>query len=359
MKKFLKHLLKTLLIIVILLVIAAGAGLTFLTIREYKPEDTESIENYGTATEELAPGDTLTVLTYNIGYGANDADHDFFMDGGETVTTESAENISNNIDGIISTVYSTNADVNFLQEVDIDSKRSYNIDEASQIANSFSQSKYAFANNFLCDYIPYPFPENIGKVDSGIMTISPYETESVERIALTSPFSWPVRTCQLKRCLLVERVPLTDSTKQLVLVNLHLEAYDSGEGKIEQYKELCNFIQLEYAKGNYVIAGGDFNAVLPSVDSSKYPLTITDCFEPATLTADLLTGGWKYCTDDSTPTSRLLNEPYDPDSENTQYYVIDGFITSPNTLVESVLTIDTGFVYSDHNPVVAKIQLVK
>lgn len=355
MKKFLK----ILLVIIILLIIAAAAGLIFLTVNEYKPEDVESIENFGTATKQLTPGDTVTVLTYNIGYGANDAQHDFFMDGGQTVTTESADNINDNIDGIISAVYAANADVNFLQEVDIDSKRSYNIDEANLLANAFPESKYAFANNFLCEYIPYPFPSNIGKVNSGIMTISPFETSSVERISLTTPFTWPVRTCQLKRCLLVERVPLTDSTKELVLINLHLEAYDNGEGKVEQYRELCNFMQLEYAKGNYVIAGGDFNATLPSVDLSKYPLEITDCFEPATLTTDMLTGGWKYSTDDSTPTSRLLNEPYDPESENTQYYVIDGFISSPNTIVESVLTIDTGFDHSDHNPVTAKIQLVK
>lgn len=355
MKKFLK----ILLVAVILVVAAAGAGLVYLTVNEYNPGETETVDNYGVASKQLTPGDSVTFLTYNIGYGANDADHDFFMDGGETVTTESEDNITNNMNGIIDTVYSANADVVFLQEVDIDSKRSYNIDEANMFANSFTDCRYSFANNFLCDYVPYPFPETIGKVNSGIMTITPYDTSSVERVSLTTPFSWPVRTCQLKRCLLVERIPLQDSNKELVAVNLHLEAYDNGEGKIEQFKELCNFIQLEYAKGNYVIAGGDFNATLPSVDSSKYPLKNTEHFVPASIPNDLLTTGWKYATDDATPTSRLLNEPYDPDSENTQYYVIDGFICSPNVLIENVKTIDTGFDHSDHNPVTAKFTLVK
>lgn len=355
-----KKLLKIILGIVILIVVAACAGVGYLTIREYKPEDVEAIDSYGTTSKEIAPGDSVTVLTYNIGYGANDAQHDFFMDGGKTVTTESADNINTNMEGIISTVYAANADVSFLQEVDIDSKRSYHIDEANLFANSFTNSNYAFANNYLCDYVPYPLNENIGKVNSGLMTISAFETNSIERVSLSSSFSWPVSTCQLKRCLLVERVPLTNSNKELVLVNLHLEAYDNGgEGKMAQFKELCEFIQLEFAKGNYVIAGGDFNATLPSVDSSKYPLTLTENFEPATIPNDLLTGGWKYCTDDTTPTSRLLNEPYDPNSENTQLYVIDGFICSPNTIVESVLTIDTEFKYSDHNPVMVKINLVK
>ena len=56
--------------------------------------------------------------------------------------------------------------------------------------------------------------------------------------------------------------------------------------------------------------------------------------------------------DDSVPTCRLLNQPYNPaDTANTQYYVIDGMIVSPNIKVERAETLDEGFVYSDHNPV--------
>ena len=51
-------------------------------------------------------------------------------------------------------------------------------------------------------------------------------------------------------------------------------------------------------------------------------------------------------------------QPYDPTDEvNTQYYVIDGYIVSPNVTVESVETLDIGFEYSDHNPVGIKVIL--
>ena len=53
------------------------------------------------------------------------------------------------------------------------------------------------------------------------------------------------------------------SDREPVLVNLHLEAYDDGEGKIAQTNQLRDYIEDEYAKGNYVIAGGDFNQVFP------------------------------------------------------------------------------------------------
>ena len=355
MKKFLI----TLLVIVLVIAALAGAGVIYLTVNEYKPEDIENVDIYGTTSKNVSPGDTLTVLTYNIGYGADDDKHDFFMDGGTTVTTESADNITANMQGIIETITAQDADINFIQEVDIDSKRSYSIDEANLISAALPESSIGFATNFLCKYIPYPVTDNVGKINSGILTSNKFNVETAERISLTNGFTWPVSTCQIKRCLLVERVPLVDSGKELVLINLHLDAYDDGEGKEAQYKELCEFMQLEYAKGNYVIAGGDFNGVLPSVDKSKYPLVNTEYFEPATITTSNLSGGWKYCTDDSLPTSRLLNEPYDKTSENTQYYVIDGFICSPNTIVESTKTIDTEFKYSDHNPVVVTVTLVK
>ena len=58
------------------------------------------------------------------------------------------------------------------------------------------------------------------------------------------------------------------------------------------------------------------------------------------------------------PTCRLLNQPYDPsDTAHTQYYVIDGFILSPNVEVKSVSTIDCGFENSDHNPVELVVEL--
>ena len=63
----------------------------------------------------------------------------------------------------------------------------------------------------------------------------------------------------------------------------------------------------------------------------------------------------QYAYDDGVPTCRLLNQPYEPNSSKTQYYVIDGFIVSPNVTVERIETINEGFVYSDHNPVVLEV----
>ena len=69
----------------------------------------------------------------------------------------------------------------------------------------------------------------------------------------------------------------------------------------------------------------------------------------------MLPDGWQFVWDDSTPTCRLLNAPYDPDS--AQHYVIDGFILSPNVSLSAVETMDLGFHASDHNPVLLEAVL--
>ena len=181
--------------------------------------------------------------------------------------------------------------------------------------------------------------------------------DSAERIALPCPFSWPVSTANLKRCLLVTYLPIEGSDKQLVLVNLHLEAYDDGEGKLAQTRQLNEFIQAEYEKGNYVIAGGDFNQIFPG-SLEVYPNTHPELWEPGVLTEDMLPEGFSYAYDLSVPSCRLLNQPYNPaDGENTQHYVIDGFILSPNVRLESAETLDLGFANSDHNPVLIRVVL--
>ena len=177
------------------------------------------------------------------------------------------------------------------------------------------------------------------------------------RISLPVPFKWPVRIGNLKRALLVERLAVAGSDKELVLVNLHLEAYSSGKGRDAQMRQLVDFLKAEYEKGNYCIAGGDFNQSFPGIDSETFRLKNKDSFIPGELSPDMLPAGWQFATDTQTPSSRLNNIPYSGNPETTQLYVIDGYIISPNVERLSVKTADLGFRYSDHNPVEITLSL--
>ena len=167
-------------------------------------------------------------------------------------------------------------------------------------------------------------------------------------LALSRPTLGP-RTANLKRCITVNHVDLGEG-KTLSVINLHLEAYSSDEARVRQISRLNEVMEEEYAKGYYVVAGGDFNQNMPSTEDT-YPVVDGSTWEPGHFDESDLPEGFTCVYDTSTPTCRLLNQPYDSDSAKTQYYVLDAFIVSPNVTVESVETLDEGFAYSDHNPV--------
>lgn len=343
-----KVILKILLGILIAAVAAAALFIGFLTVTEYRPAEVETLTLAGNSTgEKISVGKPIELISWNVGFGTLGKDADFVLDGGGNAPSADKETVEANLQGIKQVLESNeNAAIYLLQEADIDSARSFGID----FRNTLSLAQNAFTLNYSCPFVPFPWPP-FGKINSGLLTTSDYEISLAERISLPCPFSWPLRTANLKRCLLVSYMPLENSDKQLVLINLHLEAYDSGEGKIAQTKVLREFIQKEYEKGNYVIAAGDFNQLFPGTDV-PYPNTHPENWAVGKLEGDSIPAGFRYIADASVPTCRLLNQPYDPeDTVNTQYYVIDGIIVSPNVEVNTVETLDERFVYSDHNPV--------
>ena len=114
----------------------------------------------------------------------------------------------------------------------------------------------------------------------------------------------------------------------------------------------------EYAKGNYVIAGGDFNQRFPG--SETFGLVWEDGWLPGQLDADMLESGWQFVFDDSLPTCRSNARPYndaDAAAHKWQYHVIDGFIISPNIEKLSINVIDKDFENSDHNPIYMTFEL--
>ena len=331
-------------------VLAIAMGFVgYLTITEYRPDAVEPVQVAHAGVQ--TPGESITLMTYNIGYGGLGAQADFFMDGGSGVQPSSKAEVEGNLEGVAQILRENPVDVLFLQEVDLDSKRSYGIDEQAFLQQS-TQMSTAFAYNYNCNYVPYPLP-TIGRVKGGIVTMTHFAVSEAMRVSLPVPFAWPVRMCNLKRCLLVERVALANG-KQLVLVNLHLEAYDDGEGKKQQTQQLMAFLTAEYATGNYVIAGGDFNQTFPQ---NPYPVIDDENWAPGVLEADMLPEGWQFAVDTDAPTCRLLNKPFSGSYDDTQLYILDGFIVSPNVQVDDVSTLDTRFRYTDHNPVKLTVTL--
>jgi endonuclease/exonuclease/phosphatase family metal-dependent hydrolase len=350
-------------IILIFLVLVAGSVIGFLSVDEYDPADIEDLEIEGNSQEMVPTGETIRLMTWNLGYGALGDNADFFMDGGKMVYTADKDRVQQNLDMDIRITEEIAPDILCVQELDRHSDRSYFVDESEYfIENSEAdvfKGVHAFATNFKVALVPLPIPP-IGKVLAGIEVFSRYQISEARRLKLHCPFSWPLRTFNLKRCLEVTRMPVENSDKELVIVNLHLEAYDSGEGKIAQANMLKEVLASEIEKGNYVIAAGDFNQVFSNVDTSNYPV-LEGMWEAGVINVDEFDPDLNFYADETVPSCRSLDRALSTaesrDPADFQYYIIDGIIASSNVKALTAHTQDYSFVSSDHNPVIFEFVL--
>ncbi|MBU0997071.1 MAG: endonuclease [Firmicutes bacterium] len=371
-KKILKILL---LLISVVLVFAIGFVLT-LQVTEYNPEDSIelTIENNLSDVESsyVTLDTTIRVLTFNTGYASLSETEDFVMDGGVKGRMDSLEEVEANIDGITDIMTSSNADIYLLQEVDQISDRSYDTDQYS-IYQDALQMPITIGYNYRVLFVPFPFElgQMMGNVNSGIVTMANYHVDSATRVQLPGSFSWPLRLANLKRCIVVSRFSIQGSDKEFIVINAHLSAYDDGTMRLQEMEAVKSILTEETNQGNYVLLGGDFNQTFPdavevtgSGDSIAYDYhySLKDplYWQAFPMEEDwFLDNGFQFGVDITTPTCRLLNRPLDlVNEDNNQYYVIDGFIVSSNITIELVQTLDEGFQYSDHNPVLIEIRLI-
>lgn len=371
-----KRALKIILVFFIV-VIGLGAGFILtLQIFEYRPADSTvlSVENVAaiSTTNEVPTNTTLKLLTFNTGYASLSQTEDFVMDGGEKGRMDSLEEVETNMSGIASILQDADADFYLLQEVDTNSSRSYETNQYQYYQDILGTSS-VLAYNYRCIFVPFPLSlsQMMGKVNSGIATYTDFTTTSATREQLPGSFSWPLRLANLKRALLITRYPISGSDSELVIINAHMSAYDDGSMRLQETEALQAFMQTEVDAGNYVIVGGDFNQTFPAavdiIQSSNdefiydyyYPLIDSGLWQAPPLSEEwFLDHNFQFGVDITTPTCRLLNHPYDTaDTSNNQYYVIDGFIVSANITIQSVVTLDENFLYSDHNPVVMEVVL--
>ena len=145
-----------------------------------------------------------------------------------------------------------------------------------------------------------------------------------------------------------------------MLFNVHLSAYGgSDEIRAAQMNMLFGDMLAEYQKGNYVVCGGDFNHDFTG--NSTQVLNggeMTDFGWAQPFPAEMLPEGLTRCdnyTDGKVePTGRDCDIPYE---EGNFTIIVDGFLVSDNVTVTYLENVQTGFTYSDHNPVLMRFTL--
>lgn len=381
MKTKAKKVIKITGIILLALVIVLAAYIIYLYASYHRIPDNqelqvEEISQNTEAGNELTTEKNYSALTYNIGFGAYTPDFSFFMDGGKSSWAKSKDSVKETIKGAGELVASKDPVFALVQEIDLDATRSYHVNEYSILKENIPAYNCVFAQNYDSAFLFYPFTQPHGKSKAGLALFSKYPiTGSMRR-------SFPISTSftkffDLDRCYSISRVPV-DNGKELVIFELHMSAYGNSDAIREgQIRMLSEDMQKEYEAGNYVICGGDFNHDLKAADTQSKASDADnntqtgseDSAEPESWAYPFprseLPEHFSFCLDQLSEDEKnnLWNSARNADMEyvpgETYTVTLDGFIISDNVECTKYENVNTGYSYSDHDPVYMEFQLKK
>lgn len=298
----------------------------------------------GTAISENAP---LHVLTWNLGYAGLGAESDFFADKGRSVLAPSRAAVAKNLEGIANLLGSTPADVYLLQEVAIASPLNYATDVKREVDHALPGRASSFVSDVRSRLIPWPL-----RFLHGTEVLTSRKVVWGGTSPLTADPKFYAGLIKRQYRLQIARLPIAGSTREWVIANVHLSAFDKdAELRNRQLADVFAFCSAEFAKGNYVIAGGDWNLEFRA-NRFAHETEPRFMFWLSDFPWDRLPEGWTMAFDEKVPTVRTAHRPY---LRGKNYVtIIDGFLASPNVSVRRVAGIDQDFAYSDHNPVLAE-----
>ncbi len=356
-----KTILRVILILLLVVILAAAAYVAYVFIDYHRIEDRTQLDVVpsGMAQAGAKTGVEYQIVTYNVGFGAYTPDYTFFMDGGASSWAASKDSVIDTINGAAGVIAELNPEIVLFEEVDLDATRSYHVDQSALFRAALPGYDSVVAVDYDSPFLFYPFTQPHGKSLSALMTCSQFAiTSSLRRsLPISSGFS---KLLDLDRCYSVSRIPV-ENGKELVVYAIHMSAYgNSDEVREGQMTMLKEDMAAEVEAGNYVICGGDFNHNLLAAEEAAdtqswaYPYPRTYLPEGMSFCIDALSEAEQQAL---VPTTRNTDIPYDP--EKSLCLVIDGFIISDNVEQISYSTVDTGFLYSDHNPVQLTFRLAE
>ena len=355
-----KKILRALLALLLALVLLVGGYVAYVLLAYYRIPDNQSLAVSGQAEQTALPVDTqLTAMSWNIGFAAYTPDLGFFMDGGTESRAESPSSVRAVLEGVAAQVERVDPDILLLQEVDCGSTRSWQIDQAQRLAEALQTGRqWAYAMNYDSPYLFYPILEPHGASKSGLLTMSRYPITGALRRSLPIEETL-MKLVDLDRCYAVHRMPV-ENGRELVVYALHLSAYTSdGTIATQQLELLLADMQAEYEKGNYVLAGGDFNKDLLGDSSAWFGIsgegyTWAQPFPAELLEGTAITLVAPLDEQNPAPSCRNADGPY---HAGQFVLTVDGFLVSKNITVTGDTVLDTDFTWSDHEAVTVTFRL--
>ncbi len=162
---------------------------------------------------------------------------------------------------------SINADILSLQEIDYESARSYYINQQDELAN-LGYNHIARAVNWDETYVPFPYwppAVHFGEMLSGQSILSRFQLKDHQRIVLERVANAPFYRAALYLERLAQVVTATIANKDVIIINVHLEAFDK-ETRIKQFNDVLSLFE-HYSKNYPTILLGDFNSLARDKES--------------------------------------------------------------------------------------------
>lgn len=248
MKKLSKFILFTTLLSMIVVVIfffwASSPTLSSKAYSELKEYETSLINENDSV---------FKVVTYNIGYLSG-------MTNNRAVI-KPKKLFDDNLNLVISELKKENPSIISFQEIDYDADRSFNVNQEQEISQNLGYQYAANSINWDETYLPFPYwPPSVhfGKVLSGQSVISKHPIISQERVVLERVKENPFYREAFYLDRLAQVVKMLINKQEVVLINVHLEAFNSTTRR-NQYKKVVSIFK-KYAKEYPTILLGDFNS---------------------------------------------------------------------------------------------------
>lgn len=312
--KIAKKVLKTIGVLLGFIVVIVLGYIIYLYASYHRIEDNKSlsVESHTETKQTLTTGKQYSAITYNIGFGAYTPDFSFFMDGGKSSWAKSKKSVLKTVKNAGNLTKSYNPDFALIEEVDLNSTRSYHVNEYSILKKCLKNYDTVFAQNYDSAFLFYPFTQPHGSSKAGLALFSRYPIKDSLRRSLPISTSYN-KFFDLDRCYSVSRIPV-DNGKYLVIFQLHMSAYGNSDkirkGQIRMLPEHFSFCMDQLPKKEN-LWNSSRNADMKYIPGKTYTVTL------------------------------------------------DGFIISDNVKCDMYKNINTGYSYSDHDPVYVKFELNK
>lgn len=303
----------------------------------YPKEKYAKIITEETNGEQIDRNNTLTVISYNIGY----------LSGLTNNTTEprALALFEKNLQTAIQALAPLDPDIIGLQEIDLGSRRSFQVNQVEELAKGLRLKNRAIAVNWDKNYVPFPYlplSAHFGRLLSGQAILSRYFIQEHDRFVLEkveeNPFYY--NAFYIDRLAQVARVKIQDKT--VIVINVHLEAFNKNTRR--KQTQFIQQLLKKYQKYPLLLIG-DFNSPPPS---AEHP-------EP---TISLLLDRPEIAS--AVPRDRLLYEEAKTFPSDGAIAKIDYIFYSRDRLelLEWRVITEAGQA-SDHLPVMAKFRLVE